>query len=742
MTTSIDAPEPDGDEVMRRTGRLEKGPFYADDFLIGKLHCVDEDGMHSMIEVKGYMPDAMFGEQHELIGKKAMYKGREQMEFTGWRVIIPTKADQIGRYLAKSVKWVGNAIAKRITGLYGDDSLMVLRDDPIRVGREIDGLNEAKAHEIASELTRQKETIEARIKVQHLLAGSRISSRLVERILKKWKTQAPIQIEQNPYALIEFEGIGFPTADAIAVNRVKYPKDGEFRKLAAARHAMQELANGEGHTVADKMTVISMTQRLIGHRPTETVLEHSSFVHWPPAEGAEEHRDRMQLAKYGRFETIIANKMRQLCGPDEWPHPPSTKGLHLDQKEALQVICSNRVSVLDGLPGTGKSVLVGRILEEWGEDAVRICAPTGKAAKRMQEIAPEGMQAMTIHRAIGLIVGNDEPRHTEKNPMAASLIVIDEFSMVDTELAAFLFSAIRPDARVLIVGDPFQLSPVRAGCVLRDFIRYGVARASLRTIKRNAGALVLAIHAVSRGEEPQWPSRFSFTSEAHNLRFIHCGEEEIYAEMLSIFKRMRYANINPVWDCQVMTPVNDNGQFCRKVLNDVLGPKLLPVDYEHEFRIGEKVIQCRNQKVKPVDPRKGDEVEVVNGDVGCVLDIVIDTSGKSVRRYYQVQHWYPDREVLYEFNEHGMQAAYALTVHKCQGSGFPWVIIPLHRSQGSQVLSRNWIYTAMSRAEKGCIFVGDIAMFDRALPRVETNWRTTRLVERMEEAQVPRGEVA
>jgi exodeoxyribonuclease V alpha subunit len=397
------------------------------------------------------------------------------------------------------------------------------------------------------------------------------------------------------------------------------------------------------------------------------------------------------------------------------------KGLAPDQQEAFRLAMTHPVFILTGAPGTGKTYLLRRIIEQFTEwnCSIALAAPTGKAAKRMTEVI--GMPAMTIHRLLG-----PEPRMFKGelyfgfargggDPIPADLLVVDEFSMVDISLAASLFRAVAAGTRVLIVGDHYQLPSVGPGAVLRDLLAARVPSYELTEIKRNTGDIVKACHAIKDGR-PAVPSHHLDPDAGLNFRHIEESDpfeiQEIVRNLVT--KRLPMRGYDPVWDVQVLSPRNESTALSCLDLNVLLQGALnihSPVPGV-PFRVSDKVIQLKNEAI-------GDKF-VVNGDLGEVKEI----NDAEIK----VNFLYPDRLVRIKRKAHHLRLAYCVTIHKMQGSEAPVIIIPVHTCFGG-FFNREIIYTALSRAQDICITVGEFHALETATGRVGNVRRITRLAE-------------
>lgn len=784
MTASASTPQPDnpfsapdGVDVTLR-GRLradnrddgarfgQRHPMhYADDFLIGRCDSQDYPDPSGFV-VKGYIPAAGFGEEYEWTGAwQTDPRWGRQFAFTSARLLLPETSAGIVRYLSRTTKHIGEATARAIVDLYGNESLNVLRDCPARVADEVRGISPERAREISEKLIREGELAEARVALEQMLAGYKLPGSVIAQALDVYGTNAALVVRDNPYLLTRFNGVGFKRADQVALLRVGYPKDGQHRRRAAALYAMQQALNREGHTVMDPDWLNRETIKLIRQTPGDAVdvLLDEDWIRNTNIGGP-----GLQLSCDARDEQTIAERTRCLLSHDPLVEfAPLTDGLSGDQVTACKQACRHNLLVVTGRPGTGKTYVLERIVQAWmlaaatdagavtiladcPDDLVTGGAPTGKAAKRLSESI--GIQARTIHSLLGLMLDNETGEFTARNENAGSeiggLLILDEWSMADTALAARLMAAIPDTTQVIIVGDPDQLPSVGRGAVLRDMVTAGVPCVTLKEIQRNSGALVRGIHAIGDGLTPIWSERLDLPA-GENLRFMEVPGDDVPAMLPRVLNSLERLGFDPAWDVQVLSPVNDMDPLGVRQLNETLGPFLLtaPSDAEAPFRIGEKVLQCKNGSARLcarrpngdwfVVPGENAEVRVVNGDLGRIEGYGFEmVRGKRVP-FMACRHWFPDRTVVYPFRRNGLRAAWGMTVHKMQGSSAPVVVIPVHRSfAGGPLWYREWIYTAVSRAEQACILVGEEALFRRALNRSVRDVRQTRLRQLLEEALI------
>jgi len=707
-------------------GRLCHPPrYFKDGFLIGKLEGPDQD-----FTIKGNFIEPAFGERYTMTGRWETHdKHGRQFSVESYTLHLPSTEDGIMRFLTQSLNGIGPVTAEAMTDAFERKTLSIIREDPIRVAAEIKGVTEKMAREWATALAEMAEMAEVQVQIETMLAGH-LGPRAIKKILQRYRLEAPTVIKANPYRLIEIAGIGFPTADQIAVGRLGYPRRGGARQLAATMHAMDVFAN-DGHTTTTRVGLSAKVGSLLGtgDGPGEGGLE--PLVHLG--------KQDIQTPRLYSAEMGIARRLADLMGGYGEDTPLYTghieDKLADDQIPAAQIIAESPVSILTGPPGTGKTYLLARLVEAQRYPPM-LAAPTGKAAKRMGEALDRLGAARTIHSLLG-----GRPKDgggwiwtkTRNNPLDTYWLILDEVSMVDTALLSVALDAVPDGARVTLVGDPNQLPSVGAGAVLRDLLASGrIPHAELKTIKRNSGRIVAGCHSLIAGQMPATATMaeaFPAGGDPNSdLNLIGVNTKNIQATIPKLLDYLQQTHgFDPLADVQVMSPLNDKGEASCKPLNELLQRKYVQSAKfaGFDFGLGDKVICRKNGTVKM---RDGDDTTVVNGDFGRVTGL--DTVSKALI----VQHFFPDRFCLYKVHEarNALRLAYAVTVHKMQGSSAPVVIIPCHRSAaGSPVWTRELIYTAISRAEKYCFLVGTPGLIEKAIGRRQIELRRSDLVSKL-----------
>ena len=700
--------------------------------------------------VIGPMLEPLVGQLYEFSGIvewNEKYR-THQMRFESYRTILPTDRDGIASYLIDTAKWVGPSHAKALLDAFGTDTLHVLKDEPARVEKlAIPGLTGERIAQMQESLLANEKIEAATIEVNNLLGGV-VPPAVAKKAIRRWKGDAATVIKENPFALTELPGIGWATADAIW-KRLGLPEDGLFRHVAALQYILSEAAREHGHTICSSVYVDAESCKLLGPRG----LRPEVVTLCTQDESVECDGIQYSLGSIAKAEKYVANKIVAMLTRARDSHRQypeiDTAGLAPDQVDAVQALQLAPVGILTGAPGTGKTYTTARFVQSFVRAglSVRLCAPTGKAAKQMSLALAKvgGGDAMTIHSLL-------EPTKDEEgsfvfgrnamNPIDCDVLVIDEFSMVDIRLAQSLLRAVRETTRVLIVGDHYQLPSVGPGAVLRDLLRAGVPSFELKQIKRNAGRIVRACHSLKDGGIPGPSMRLDLAAEEpENWKHIDAGKAEEIKEVIGKLITENLPSwpekfgVHPMWGWQIISPVNDKGPLCVDRLNE-LAKQIVndrPKEEKLEFGIGDKVVRLRNGLVigepvregkaanwKSVQRMKTEDgtVRVVNGDIGQVLAV----DEKSVYAHLK----YPDRVVKLPRKDHSLRMAYCMTCHKMQGSEVDVVILPLHMSLAKvPMVNREWIYTAMSRAKKFILTVGDLAAIGPMVARVGNTKRQT-----------------
>lgn len=746
--------------------------------------------------VKGEMRKPVLGESYRFWGEWKTQKGYAEpaFEFVQVESLVDEQSPNgVTQYLAAHVDGLGPAKSRAIVEHFGADTLRVLRSTP-ELAAQVAGITPAVVESITRHFAENKRYDPvAYAALLEMFAGHKFPKVIAKKLLETWGSQAPQAVRENPYLLLAYPRMGWKGVDGFATTTAGYDPRGVERHAAAIREAIEQYC-ADGHTYAGRVDVESIAFRLIDGRPSEAGWSLAESCDQIVECGADQYGSPLYtFPALDQAERDVAARIARLLGESTSLPTLGAAGLNAGQASAVELIESHNVVIIAGAPGTGKTYAITKALGELLRNnvtSIRVAAPTGKAAKRVTELlernlGPENAKKIpcsTIHRLLAPAPaetangpstanakhGRDREAFTfgrnESNPIETSVLVIDETSMVDVRLGAHLLRAIAPGTRLILVGDPNQLPSVGPGSVLRDLLDAGVPSVTLTEIQRNSGRIVRACHAIKDGQIPL-PSVKLDLEAGENWLHIELSDPQQIAQQIVDLHRPYKAFPDPTWDMQVVTPQRSKLPIACDNLNRMLSQKLNTYgnvvgeesSYEDDgytpaFRRGDKVVRTKNglcQLMTRVDSEaeaegptwnwNGEKYEladtdIVNGDMGEVRDIV-ETSSNS---YVIVQFRTPDRLCRLKYGDCNLVAAYALTCHKAQGSGFPYVVVPVHESfywnprTNTGIFNREWIYTAFSRAEKMLVTVGQFAAIEAAVGRKTVHHRHTRLVELLE----------
>lgn len=692
--------------------------------------------------VVGMFPMINAGERLFVEGKWTEHRDYgKQLKMSRFEMLEPTTKSGIERYLASGViKGVGPATAKLLVKTFGDQTLDVLENHPDRL-IEIDGIGPKRASQIADSYQEQR----ASRMIMVYLAGFGLSPGMSLKIYNRYQENTKTVVDSDPYRLIEdLNGIGFHTADSIALS-MGFQKNDEKRIRSGIQFVLQDAQNNFGHTYLPMKKLISDASSLL-QVPTELIDRSISFQIMKGELVVEEENEEkiIYLTSLYQAEAEVAVRLVKLLLNEEKKDYTEKieetiqnlydkQGMLLSQrqKEALFLACEKRVCVITGGPGTGKTTLIQCLIELFKEEGeIELCAPTGRAAKRMTEAT--GREARTIHRLLEYSGADEHFQRNADAPLSAKTIIVDEMSMVDIFLMRSLLKAVKAGSRVIFSGDKDQLPSVGAGNVLDDLIESGVVPViRLTEIFRQAekSAIVKNAHRINRGENP-------IVNEKNTDFFLERTKTSanVLNSVLNLTKTRlpNYINLDPMRDIQVMAPLkkSEYGVFNLNVLlQDALNPKGIKAEIKKGdtvFRLGDKVMQTKNNY--NLEWTKDDEngLGVFNGDIGFITQV--DTEDKTLTVTFD-----DGRVCVYDMESmEDIDLAYCMSVHKSQGSEFQAVVLVLF-SGPPMLMTRNLLYTAVTRAKKLVVIVGKEECISQMVANNRITKRYSALLRRLRE---------
>lgn len=692
------------------------------------------------ITAVGAMPTITEGTTLELTGEMGFNnKYGEQFKIASARIVIPTDCESILRYLSSGLfKGVGEVTAFNIVDMFGEDTFKIIADEPAKLAK-VAGVSYKKAMAI-------HETYTAYVEMQDTilyLQGLGISLNLALNIYKAYGKNTVNTVESNPYKLIEdIDGVGFYTADKIAES-AGIDRDSLFRITAGIMYALKSAASNNGHTYLPKALLISEASKLLAIDPDSALFEEcisqaeimGSIVVLPTEDG-----DAVMYGKYYNTEQSIAYKLIRLSNSAldihrdveadiaEFERYEGIK-MHEGQVRAVMNAVKNGVNVITGGPGTGKTTIIKCIIGLFTKlnMKVQLCAPTGRAAKRLY--SSTDVEAKTIHRLLDLDFKNGKGYFSfnADTQLDCDVVIVDEVSMCDEYVFEALLSAIRSGGRLIMVGDKDQLPSVGAGNLLADIISYGEIPVSYLThIYRQSeeSLIVTNAHRINHGEMPilrNTKSDFLFDNISDSEK-IASRVVEMVTEKIPSFLGV------PRDDIQVLCPmkkgvagVNNLNLLLQEAINPRQDEKAELKYGEGVFREGDKVIHLINNYNMEWTREEESGAGVFNGDIGYILSADPIDNVLTVR-------FEDEREAKYHREDlEQLKLAYAISIHKSQGSEFPVAVIAI--SAGSyMLLTRNLLYTAVTRAKKMSVIVGSAQNLERMVKNNYTQRRYTMLV--------------
>jgi exodeoxyribonuclease V alpha subunit len=678
-----------------------------------------------------------------VVGTAATITPGEYIEGLGWwvtdrtyglqfktqhlRVVPPSTLEGIEKYLGSGmVKGIGPHFAKKLVQAFGEEVFNVIEQAPNRL-TELDGIGPKRKQRVVEAWAAQKIIREIMV----FLHSHGVGTARAVRIYKTYGNDAIVQVQENPYRLaLDIHGIGFKTADMLA-QRLGIPRDAVIRAQAGVRHVLQEFAD-DGHCAVHHDELIEAAATLLDI--PVSIIEQAVAL-----ECQEEHlvaedidgKPCLFLTPLHRAEVGVATHLlRLLNGPPPWGQIDPTRAipwveqktgrtLSPSQRDAVAMVLQRKVTLITGGPGVGKTTIVTSILQilQAKKMQVMLCAPTGRAAKRLTEAT--GLEAKTIHRLLEFEPTSMGFVHSHTNPLTADLVVVDEVSMVDVTLMSQLLRALPDKAAVLLVGDVDQLPSVGPGAVLADIIASErIPTVTLTEIFRQAATsqIIVNAHRINQGQLPL------MREDGHSDFYVIPADtpEDIQAKLLRVVTERipRRFGLHPIRDVQILTPMN-RGSLGARALNGVLQQALNPdanpkvTRFGWTYAPGDKVIQTVNDYDR----------DVYNGDIGRVAQVDLEAG--------QVEIDFDGRIVTYDVGELDEVAlAYAATVHKSQGSEYPVVVIPI-ATQHYPMLARNLLYTGVTRGKQLVVVIGQPRAVAIATRNARAIQRLTNLAARL-----------
>lgn len=677
-----------------------------------------------IITLVGIMPMLQVGETVNAVGKWSFHQtfGR-QFSVEYFEKQLPTSASAILQYLSsRTVKGIGPKTAAKLVKAFGEGTFEVIEKDPERLAT-VSGISASKAREISESFKEQ-----FGVRAVMMFCRDYFGPATAVKIYKRFGGAAVDMMRENPYILCdEINGIGFEKADKVAKS-LGIEGNSPQRVRSGIIYVLSYNASQNGHTLVPRDRLIELTATLLGVE-AEACNDAIDVLLFKNKIAVERigGRECVYLKRYRDAEYYIKDKLDMLeatcvkCDTGEAEELISRTEHKLDikyegmQKKAILHSLLGGVLVLTGGPGTGKTTVIKGIIELFREmkRSFVLAAPTGRAAKRMTEAT--GCEAKTVHRLLETVYKDGREQEFARdsdNPLTEDLVIVDEASMIDTLLMASLLKAIKPGSRLVLIGDADQLPSVGAGNVLSEIIRSERYRTvTLKKIFRQAGEslIVTNAHAINSGEDPE------LFCKNNDFFFIARDDERAVAETvtgLCVSRLPRKYRADPFSEIQVITP-SHRGAAGTEALNIMLQRQLNPPSpkkrekkyREAVFREGDKVMQIKNNYDIMWNRDGEDGYGIFNGDIGVIISVLFNEEAMLID--------FEGRMTRYDFTMlDELEHAYAITVHKSQGSEYPYVIIPIYNC-GDRLLTRNLLYTAVTRAQNMVILVGEAGLVHR-----------------------------
>lgn len=688
-------------------------------------------GRKELTTIVGNLPSVTPGETLKLTGEWTLHtKYGEQFKVEAFETIIPATVAGIEKYLGSGlIKGIGPVFARRLVEAFGTETLRIIEGEPSRL-LTVDGIGQVRLQRIRTAWEEQKEIRDVMI----FLQGHGVSSAYGAKIFKAYGKSSIAVVQENPYRLArDIYGIGFKTADRIA-QAIGIEKHSPLRVEAGVIHVLNELAE-DGHVyfpfdrLVKESTGILEVESTVTAQAIERLRQEGQVICEEGPEAMAVYLASLYAAEQGVARRLLALAEGGASPPDidveraiQWVEQSSRLRLAEGQKEAIRQALHQKLLVITGGPGTGKTTILKCIIQilEKKHRRIVLCSPTGRAAKRMSEAT--GREARTVHRLLEFSPRDGRFKRDQHRPLESDLVIVDEASMLDVVLMNSLLKAIPPVAGLILVGDVDQLPSVGPGAVLRDVITSGLVPViRLSEIFRQAreSQIVVNAHRINRGEFPICPD-WEGRERGDCYLLVKEEAQEVQAAILELAasglpKRHR---VDPMEELQILSPMQ-KGPIGAMQLNQALQALLNPSGPEllrggRLYRLGDRVMQIRNNYEK----------DVYNGDIGRIIKLDPEEREVTVR--------FDDRLITYDFHDlDELVLAYAVTVHKSQGSEYPAVIIPVHTAH-FVMLQRNLLYTAITRGKGLVVLVGTKKAIAIAVKNHKIQHRYTGLTRRLQ----------
>lgn len=715
------------------SGVLERIIYFNDEthYCIGEFR---DNITEKTFIITGSLPSVQCGETLELLGSWTHHvQHGHQFKITSFQSKLPSTLHGIRMYLGSGlVPGVGKGYANKIVDFFKTDTLRIISEESARL-REVPGIGQQRAKAIKKAWDEQH----AFRDVFLFLKTYGITTGQCLRLVKRYGSQTIQILKTNPYTLAhDLDGIGFKTADKIALN-LGLPNDGPARINAGILFAMSEIS-AQGHTCSTQESLLEQSIALLDsplsivQERIHALIQENHLIKLPIS-------NDLQLPEYESAETTIQKSISSILStPSQlppilikqaisWAQTRAGFEFAPEQQVAIESALSSKISIITGGPGTGKTTILRALVDILKAKKIRLqlAAPTGRAAQRMSQATLSFAQ--TIHRLLKPDPSTKSFIQNERSPLKADFFIIDEASMIDTKLAQSLIKAIPPHAHIVLVGDINQLPSIGPGAILDNFIQCPHIRTtSLNKIfrQKKCSNIITTAHAILEGH-PGAPgltdSVKSIESNPMDLQFIHAPDpDDCIAKIIELYKDYlpNHFKLDPLMDIQVLVPLHKGTAGIHNLnialqsnLNHSLDKNLTIGNTR--FKIGDKVIQTRNNYDK----------SIFNGDLGKIISLDPDTNILTVDFEGQITE-------LERMELGDLSLAYAISIHKSQGSEFPIVIIPLLK-QHFIMLQRNLLYTAITRGRKKVFIVGDPMAYAMAVNNAKSNSRQTGLSQKL-----------